>query len=258
MKKVRILYPLEAVSRNTKNIIGFGFIIMLLIVWFSCSFGDRHLFPTPKQVVEGFGYLFTHGLFRNLGYSIALCSKAVFFSVIIACLFGYASTMPVFKPLGKFVSVIRYLPLIGLTFYMSIPFDNARIIQVAVLVMFMSTFLTTCILQMIQDIPQEEYDHAKTLGCSKWEVLWEVVILGRADYVIELVRQNLAIVWVMLVGVETANIPNGGLGILIFNGNKAGDAGVVIAAQIVIILTGIFIDFIITKTRQLAFRYSKF
>lgn len=256
MKK--LLYPLEAVSRNTRNIIGFGFIIMLMIIWFSFSFGTRHLFPTPSQVINGFGYLFTHGLIRELGSSITLCFKAVVFSVVIACLFGYASTMPVFKPLGKFVSVIRYLPLVGLTFYMSIPFENARVIQVSVLVMFMTTFLTTCILQMIQDIPQEEYDHAKTLGCSKWEVLWEVVILGRIDYVIELVRQNLAIVWVMLVSVETGNVANGGLGILIFNGNKIGDAGVVIAAQIVIILTGLLIDFALTKTRQLTFRFSKF
>lgn len=258
MKELKIVYPLEAVSKKTRGFIGFGFVIMLMILWFSFSFGDRHLFPTPKQVFDGFGYLFTHGLIRNLGYSISLCFKAVVFSVFISCFFGYASTMPMFKPLGKFVSVIRYLPLIGLTFYMSIPFDNARTIQIAVLAMFMTTFLTTCILQMIQDIPQEEYDHAKTLGCTKWEVLWEVVIIGRIDYVIELVRQNLAIVWVMLVGVETSNIPNGGLGILIFNGNKAGDAGVVIAAQIVIILTGLFIDFALTKTRQLTFRFSKF
>jgi NitT/TauT family transport system permease protein len=45
---------------------------------------------------------------------------------------------------------------------------------------------------MIKDIPNEEFDHAKTLGCNRWEILWEV-IKGRIDYVIELVRQNLAI-----------------------------------------------------------------
>jgi NitT/TauT family transport system permease protein len=35
----------------------------------------------------------------------------------------------------------------------------------------------------------------------------EVVIKGRIDYVIELVRQNLAIVWVMLVTVESILLP---------------------------------------------------
>jgi hypothetical protein len=43
----------------------------------------------------------------------------------------------------------------------------------------------------------------------------EVVIKGRIDYVIELVRQNLAIVWVMLVTVESILIAAGGLGVLI-------------------------------------------
>jgi hypothetical protein len=43
----------------------------------------------------------------------------------------------------------------------------------------------------------------------------EVVIKGRIDYVIELVRQNLAIVWVMLVTVESILIAAGGLGVLL-------------------------------------------
>jgi NitT/TauT family transport system permease protein len=162
------------------------------------------------------------------------------------------------KPLGKFISVIRYLPLVGLTFYVSIFFKEARMIQVAILVMFMSTFLTTSVMQMIKDIPLEEYDHARTLGCTKWEVLYEVVIVGRLDYVIELVRQNLAIVWVMLVTVETGNVASGGLAILIFEGQKTGNSGVVIAAQVVIIITGLFIDYSLTKARQLTFRFSKF
>jgi NitT/TauT family transport system permease protein len=48
----------------------------------------------------------------------------------------------------------------------------------------------------------------------------EVVIKGRIDYVIELVRQNLAIVWVMLVTVESILIAAGGLGVLIKNGDR--------------------------------------
>jgi NitT/TauT family transport system permease protein len=77
---------------------------------------------------------------------------------------------------------------------------------------------------MIKDIPNEEFDHAKTLGCNR-EILWEVVIKGRIDYVIELVRQNLAIVWVMLVTVESILIAAGGLGVLIKNGDRLGANG---------------------------------
>jgi NitT/TauT family transport system permease protein len=136
--------------------------------------------------------------------------------------------------------------------------SDARAIQVWVLVIFMSTFLITSLIQMIKDIPQEEFDHAKTLGCNRWEMLWEVVIKGRLDYVIELVRQNLAIVWVMLVTVESILIAAGGLGVLIKNGDRLGSNGRVIAVQAIIILVGVALDFLLTKLRKLAFRYSNY
>jgi NitT/TauT family transport system permease protein len=111
---------------------------------------------------------------------------------------------------------------------------------------------------MISDIPEEEFDHAKTLGCNRWEILWEVVIKGRLDYVIELVRQNFAIAWVMIVTVESILIATGGLGVLIKNGDKLGSNGRVLAVQLLIVLLGIAIDFILTRTRRLVFRYSNY
>lgn len=113
-------------------------------------------------------------------------------------------------------------------------------------------------MNMVKDIPQEEFDHARTLGCNRWETLWEVVIKGRFDYVFELVRQNLAIVWVMLVTVESILAAAGGLGFLIKNNDKLGDNGKVIGLQIIIIIVGLGIDFGITKLRKAIFRYSSF
>jgi NitT/TauT family transport system permease protein len=85
-----------------------------------------------------------------------------------------------------------------------------------------------------------------------------VVIKGRIDYVIELVRQNLAIVWVMLVTVESILIAAGGLGVLIKNGDRLGANGRVIAVQGIIILVGISLDFLLTRLRKLLFTYSNY
>jgi NitT/TauT family transport system permease protein len=76
--------------------------------------------------------------------------------------------------------------------------------------------------------------------------------------VLELVRQNLAIVWVMLVTVESILIAAGGLGVLIKNGDRLGSNGRVIAVQAVIIFVGICLDFLINKLRKILFRYSSF
>lgn len=257
MKK--IIQPFEGLTATNRNSIIGGWLICLLLFWFGCaSVGTTHLFPTPAQVGSGFVNLWKEGLIVHIGSSIWLCAKAVFFSIIISLTFAYSSAIPALKPVGTFISKLRFLPLTGIAFYLSLLFNDARNLQIAVLVTFMTTFLTTSLMQMVKDIAPEEFDHARTLGCNRWEMLWEVVIKGRFDYVFELVRQNLAIVWMMLVTVESILVAAGGLGFLIKNNDKLGDAGKVIALQIIIVLVGLFLDFAITKIRKGIFRYSNY
>ena len=80
---------------------------------------------------------------------------------------------------------------------------------------------------------------------------------GRFDYVIEVIRQNLAIVWCMLVTVESILAAAGGLGFLIKNSDKMMNHGRIIALQLIILLVGLFIDFALTFLRKRLFRYSK-
>lgn len=254
----QVLTPFENVKPSTTTFIIFGWLIALVSFWFISSTGTTHLFPTPVQVFKGFKNAWNEGLMVHLFSSLSLCAKAVFYSVLISMLFAYASTIPVFKQWVNFISKLRYLPLAGIAFYITILISDARQIQIWVLVVFMSTYLITSLMQMVKDIPQEEFDHARTLGCNRWEILWEVVIKGRFDYVFELVRQNLAIVWMMLVSIESILIAAGGLGVLIKNGDRVGDNAKVVAVQIVIIFIGLALDFILVKTRKLIFRYSNY
>ena len=111
---------------------------------------------------------------------------------------------------------------------------------------------------VIKDIAQEEIDHARSLKCSRWEILWQVIIKGRADYVIDVLRQNLAITWMMLVTVESILIAAGGLGVLIKNSDKFMNHGRILSLQIVILLVGLGIDLALTTIRKSVFRYSRF
>tara|TARA_R110000782_G_scaffold15939_3_gene46110 strand:- start:4664 stop:5440 length:777 start_codon:yes stop_codon:yes gene_type:complete len=255
----KIFTPFQTLNGLTKNIIVTIWLCLLIGFWFiSGSIGTTHLFPTPSQVFGGLGDIWQEGLITHLGSSLSLCFQAILYSVIISMIFAYLTTIAFSKSLGTFLSKLRYLPPTGIAFYVTIMMSDARQIQVWVLVIFMSTFLITSLTQMIKDIPEEEFDHAKTLGCNRWEILWEVVIKGRLDYVIELIRQNLAIVWVMLVTVESILIAAGGLGVLIKNGDRLGANGKVIAVQAIIILVGVGLDFLLTKLRKIAFRYSNY
>ena len=252
-----IFKPFEPVSKNIRLVITLHWLVLVLLVWFLSSMGERHLFPSPQQVFTGFVELYNEGLIVHVFSSLMLCFKAIGIAIFISLTLTYLSTIPFIRPIANVLSKLRYLPLTGITFYLAILISDARTMQVWVLVVFMSTYLTTSLLSMVQSIGQEEFDHARSLQCGRWEVLWEVVVKGRLDNVIEVIRQNLAIVWMMLVTVESILVAAGGLGFLIKNSDKFMNHGRIIALQIVILGLGLTIDFVLSYLRKAFFRYSK-
>lgn len=257
MKILKLLRPFEKTDKSTTGMLTMFWLILILSVWASMGFGDTHVFPTIPQVWKGFIDLYNEGLTIHIGSSLWLCSQAVFISIIISLSFTYLSATPIIKPIAIFISKFRYLPLTGISFYITMLINDARMIQIWILVIFMTTFLTTSLLAMMKDIPEEDFDHARSLGYNRWQILLEVIIKGRFDYVIEVIRQNLAIVWMMLVTVESIMVAAGGLGFLIKNSDKFMDHGRIISLQIVILLVGLSLDFILTFLRKSLFRYSK-
>lgn len=256
MKK--FITPFEKIATRQLTFVYVGWMAIIILFWVvSASMGDTHLFPTPKQVFKGFAGLYNEGLVVHIASSLWLCLRAIFISILISLFISYLSPIPLLQFFSKAMSKLRYLPLTGITFYLAMLIDSGRTMQIWVLVIFMSTYLTTSLLGMIKDIPQEEFDHARTLQCTRWEVLLEVLIKGRMDYVIEIIRQNLAIVWMMLVTVESILVATGGLGFLIKNSDKFMNHGRIVALQIVILAVGLFIDVILDQSRKLLFRYSK-
>jgi ABC-type nitrate/sulfonate/bicarbonate transport system permease component len=255
MKK--FITPFENLTNTNKYLVALGWVILLLLAWFVGTSGEKHLFPAPVQVWKGFTDLFEEGLVVHIFNSLKLCFISIFLATIISLLFAYSWPIPLLKPVSEFITKFRFLPFTGLSFYITMVIHDARNMQIWIMVIFLTTFLTTSLIAIIKDIPQEEFDHAKTLKCSRFEVLWQVIILGRIDYVIDSIRQNLAITWMMLVTVESIVVATGGLGFLIKNSDKFMNHGRIIALQIIILLIGLTLDWTINFCRKTFFRYSK-
>lgn len=249
--------PFEALQGNQRLIIIACWVVLLLAWWFIGTAGEKSLLPPPGKVMEGMQSLWNEGLVSHIASSLGLCLQATLISIVISLAIAYLSPVPFMKPVANFLSQLRYLPLTGITFYLAMVVSDARTMQVWVLVVFMSLYFITSLLGVIRDIPQEEIDHARSLGCSRWEVLMEVVIKGRLDYVIEVLRQNLAITWMMLVTVESILVAAGGLGVLIKNSDRFMNHGRILALQIVILLVGLGIDQFLNYMRKVLFRYSR-
>lgn len=250
--------PFEVVGRSQRLAITAIWILLLIVYWIISSSGTKHLFPTPGQVADGFSSLYNEGLVVHIVSSLALALQATLLSIIITLIVVYLSPLPALRPLAVTFSKLRYLPLTGITFYLAILVSDARTMQISVLFIFMSLYFTTSMLSVLKDIPVEEIDHARSLKCSRWEVLWEVVIKGRLDYVLDVLRQNLAIVWMMLVTVESILVAAGGLGVLIKNSDKFMNHGRIVALQLVILLVGLILDWFLNVARKSLFKYSTF
>ncbi|MGV3697674.1 ABC transporter permease [Flavobacterium sp.] len=254
---IKFLTPFEKISRSQRTIIALSWTVLLILIWFIGTSGQKHLFPSPAQVFEGFSGLYAEGLVVHIFQSLALCFMSIALAIVIALLFAYSWPIPLLKPVAEFVTKFRFLPFTGLSFYITLVIHEARNMQIWIMVIFLTTFLTTSLIAVIKDIPEEEFDHAKTLKCTRWEVLWQVIVLGRIDYVIDVIRQNLAITWMMLVTVESIVVASGGLGFLIKNSDKFMNHGRIIALQIIILLIGLLLDWGINFLRKAVFRYSK-
>lgn len=252
------LRPFESVDRKQQLLIGGTWLLLVMGYWLLSSAGNKHLFPTPGQVWEGFRSLYNEGLVVHLASSLGLCLQATLLSVLVSLVIVYLSPLPALKPLAGMFSKLRYLPLTGITFYLAILVKDARTMQVSVLFIFMSLYFITSLLAVLKDIPAVEIDHARSLKCSRWEVLWEVVIKGRLDYVVDVLRQNLSITWMMLVTVESILVAAGGLGVLIKNSDKFMNHGRIVALQLVILLVGLLLDRVLQAARKTFFKYSTF
>jgi len=250
--------PFESLTKRDSFAIKALWLIFIIGYWFIVTSGTKKLFPSPMQVWEGFFSLYEEGLVVHIASSLWLCAQATAISIVVSLIIAYSYPIPVLQPISKAMSRLRYLPLTGITFYLTILVTNARAMQVWVLVIFMSLYFITSLLAVIKDVSQEEIDHARSLRCNRWEILWEVITKGRFDYVIDVLRQNLAITWMMLVTVESILVAAGGLGVLIKNSDKFMNHGRILALQIVILLVGLGIDVTLNTVRKSLFRYSKF
>jgi sulfonate transport system permease protein len=247
--------PFDKINQRTLLIIVVTQLSVTLISWQVLGGG---LIPPPSKVLEALGQLLTTRLFiDNLLTSLMLTGQALFYAVVITLLFGYASVIPFFRPVTQFIVKCRYLTLTGLIFIFTLLTKDGGQLKLWLLLFGIVPFLTTSFLSIILQTPAREFELCQTLGYNPWECLYEVIIIGKADQVFEVVRQNFAIAWMMITMVEGLNMSEGGIGALMIKYNKYNDLPHVLALQAVILGLGLCFDFLLGVLRHWLFPYTK-
>jgi NitT/TauT family transport system permease protein len=253
-KIINLFLPNSKNSRSAITIMIIVQIAVFMLIWFT---GASKLLPTPTEIFTALGRLFQE---QNLAYelwnSTWLCLKSMLIAVVISLFISYATVIPFFRPIAFIVSKFRFLTLVGLSFVFTLMTSSGSSLKVSLMVFGITVFFVTSLVSIIKNIPKYEFYHARTLRMSEWQVVWEVIILGRFDMVFEVVRQNFAISWMMLTLVEGISRADGGVGVLLLNNQKLLRLSDVFAIQLVILLVGILLDWSIGKLKEFFFPYS--
>jgi sulfonate transport system permease protein len=247
--------PFQKLNRQTVLILIVSQVAVTLLVW---QFSGGGLIPRPSAVLGALGQLLATRLFMdNMLASLLLTGRALIYSVLITLGFAYASVIPFFKPVAQFVVKCRYLTLTGLIFIFTLLTKDGGQLKLSLLLFGIVPFLTTSFLSVILHTPAQEFELCQTLGYNRWQSLYEVIIVGKADQVFEVVRQNFAIAWMMITMVEGLNMSEGGIGALMIKYNKYNDLPHVLALQSVILGIGLCFDYLLGVLRHWLFPYTK-
>lgn len=252
----KIFTPFSDVNNSTKYFLVTLNAILAIVLWQIFAAGG--LIPTPNKIFASLIKITSSGdFYDNLFASLTLTLKGMGISIIIALVVCYASLIPFFSPMAKFIIKCRYLTLTGLIFLFTLLTSNGSNLKLSLLIFGIVPFFVTSLLSIIDSINEQEYELCKTLRMNSWQTLLEVVIIGRLDQVLEVMRQNFAIAWMMITMVEGLNMSEGGLGTMLIKSNKYIDLGTVFALLIIIFVLGVCFDFLLAKTRVWFFPYTK-
>jgi NitT/TauT family transport system permease protein len=230
--------------------------ITIISIW---QFSTPDMIPQPTDVFSKLlNFLSSRDFYEDLTQSIILTGKAMLYSIIIACIIGYASVIPFFSGIAHFLVKLRYLTLVGLVFTFTLILQKGSDVKLSLLMFGIIPFFVLSLLSVINKIEQKEFDLCKTIGMNKWETLWELVILGRMDQTIETIRANFAIAWLMITIVETFSMSEGGIGVMLYRFNKYNQLDNIFALQFIIFGLGMLFDYLLTLTRTILFPHVKF
>jgi NitT/TauT family transport system permease protein len=246
--------PNRIISRGAlRLIIGFQ-IVVLLLVWATSTYV---FLPKPMDVWRAFVDLWNNeGLGQELIVSFLLNVQAMAWATVISLGLAYLTVVPVFQPIAHAVSKGRFLGMVGLTFFFTIIFASGHRLKVSLLVFGVAVFFVTSMIDVVAQVPKEKFDLARTLRMGEWRVVWEVIVLGRADAAFDAMRQNAAMGWMMLTMVEGISRSEGGIGALLLNQNKHFRLEAVFAIQIAILLIGLFQDYALGLAKKFLFPYA--
>lgn len=243
-----LFIPNQPTDCSTRRYIKLGWIVCALLVWWQSPWTS---WPTLGDTFTALHDMwFYQNLGINLGTSVKLNIEAIMVATLVSLGLSYLATLAIAAPLVRFVGQLRFLSFAGLGFAFTLTIGNGYERKIAVLVFMVTVYFVVAMMDVISQIPSEQYDLAKTLKMGPWETLLEVVIYGQLDQAFIVLRQTAAMSWMFIGTAETLDMSDGGVGMMLDNSNRHLHLSEVLALQILVLILGLAQDYVIGWLRE--------
>jgi NitT/TauT family transport system permease protein len=245
--------------KQIKPIIGW---LILLAIWWGVSsleLINRHVLPTPGKVWDAFVTKWEEGLLaKNVWFSLKINLSgymiAISTAIPVGFLLGQFKTMR--QLFSQLIDSLRFIPVTALGGIFIALFGLTIWTKINFLAFGIWVYLVPVVVQRIDEVSKICLQMMKTLGATKWQtfkyIYWPYVISRLSDDI----RILVGISWTYIIVAELKNV-QGGLGSLIFLGERRSDPSIVYAMIILIVILGVLQDrlFKWLDTKLFPFKY---
>lgn len=236
-----------------------GWIILFLLWYVVTNFGliNNHVMPTPQKTWKAFLEMKSDDhLAANILFSLKINVIGYIKCIIAALIVGFAIGLSekVRKMFSQQVNALRFVPITALMGIFIAISGLTITTKINFLAFGIWVYLVPVVVQRIDEVNETHLQMMKTLGASFWQtvrfVTWRSVIARLSDDI----RILVGISWTYIIVAELAGI-QGGLGSLIFLGERQSNIGKVYVVIFIIVAIGIIQDALFRLADRVLFRF---
>lgn len=236
-----------------------GWVILFALWWLVTNFGliNTHVMPTPQKTWRSFIEMTTDdNLLSNMLFSIRINVIGYLKCIVAALAVGFAIGLSprVRKMFSHQVNALRFVPITALMGIFIAISGLTITTKINFLAFGIWVYLVPVVVQRIDEVDITHLQMMKTLGANFWQtvrfVTWRSVIARLSDDI----RILVGISWTYIIVAELAGI-QGGLGSLIFLGERQSNVGKVYAVIFIIVAIGILQDALFKLIDRVLFRF---
>ena len=252
----------EAVSNKTARSLMLAGVAVFAGVWCLLSYGGfvpSVILPSPTDVLKAFPVLhFEEALVRSAIASFYRVMMGFLLAAVVAIPLGLV--MGTFPPVKHFFAPVldplRFLPISALVPLFIVWFGIEDLQKIMFLFVGTVVYLLPLVVEAVENVDDVYLQTATTLGASRGQLVWHVLVPGSLPAIGEALRVMNGIGWTYVILAEVINAPHG-LGALINVAGKRSHVDQIFALVLVILAIGVVTDQIIRLINKRLFAWAE-